>query len=64
MEFDWLTPDRVFFLVWMFSAAVQALPKPDGKSEWYAYAYRLLHLVAANTNVARKNGFKQKAQGR
>ena len=42
-----------FVLLWTLSAAISALMPPDSKSsEVYVWAYRFLHLVAANLDRA------------
>jgi hypothetical protein len=51
---DWLTPDRVAMLMWMFSGAVQGLPQPNG-SDFYRWLYRFAHFLAANIRVAGKD---------
>jgi hypothetical protein len=48
-----LTPDRVAMLMWMFSAAVQSLPSPNG-NKLYSFIYKFSHLMAANIREAAK----------
>jgi hypothetical protein len=48
-----LTPDRVAMLMWMFSAAVQSLPSPNG-NKLYSFVYKFFHLMAANIREAAK----------
>lgn len=50
---EWLTPDRVAMLIFMYNAAVQALPDPNG-SKVYTWLYRFSHLLAANIRVTAK----------
>lgn len=52
-SFNWLTPDRVAMLMFIFNAAVQALPDPNG-SKGYTWFYRMMHLLAANIRVTAK----------
>lgn len=59
-EFDawvsyFVTPSFVAAAFWIFAAAVQSLPDPDETSgKMYAFAFRFAHVVAGNTNIARK----------
>ena len=60
VEFDayvsyFITPSFVAAAFWIFAAAVQSLPDPDETSgKLYAFAFRFAHVVAGNTNIARK----------
>lgn len=50
-----VTPSRVAAAFWIFAAMVQSLPDPDERSgKLYAFAFRFAHVVAGNTNIARK----------
>lgn len=49
---DWLTGAAI---MWVFGAAIQALPHPDESSgKFYRFMYQFLHLLAANISLVRK----------
>ena len=51
----YLTADRIFFLLWIYNAAVQALPDPHPDAgRFYVFVFRFAHAIAANINVVRR----------
>lgn len=50
----WLTPDRVAMLYYIYNAAVQSLPGPEGSGKGYRFFYGLMHTLAGNTGLVRK----------
>lgn len=54
VAFDqWLTVDRTLMLAYIFAAAVQAMPDPNG-SKFYRFVYGFLHTLAGNIALVRK----------
>ncbi len=53
---EYLTADRIVMMMFIYNAAVQALPEPaEGSSGPYVFVYRFSHAFAANINVVRKS---------
>ena len=53
---EYLTADRIVMMMFIYNAAVQALPEPEERSPaGYLFVYRFAHGFAANINVVRKS---------
>jgi hypothetical protein len=51
---QWMTADRTLMLYYIYNAAVQSLPGPEGSGRFYRFFYGFMHTLAGNTGLVRK----------